>query len=42
MTTLTFHRLRENGIISVENPMRTAVEQGRFEELPDDYQEDVD
>ncbi|EMR72002.1 putative guanine nucleotide exchange factor synembryn protein [Eutypa lata UCREL1] len=33
---------RANGVISVENPVRTAVEQGRFEELPDDYQEDVD
>ncbi|RYP44402.1 hypothetical protein DL768_009134 [Monosporascus sp. mg162] len=37
-----FERLRANGIISVENPVRTAVQEGRFEELPDDYQEDVD
>ncbi|GAW11715.1 hypothetical protein ANO14919_010650 [Xylariales sp. No.14919] len=37
-----FERLRANGIISVENPVRTAVEEGRFEELPDDYREDVD
>ncbi|KAK7748340.1 hypothetical protein SLS62_008708 [Diatrype stigma] len=37
-----FERLRANGVISVENPVRTAVEQGRFEELPDDYQENVD
>ncbi|KAI8624770.1 guanine nucleotide exchange factor [Xylariaceae sp. FL1651] len=37
-----FERLRANGVISVENPIRTAVEEGRFEELPDDYQEDVD
>ncbi|KAI1363271.1 guanine nucleotide exchange factor [Xylaria arbuscula] len=37
-----FQRLQANGVISVGNPMRTAVEQGRFEELPDDYQEDVD
>ncbi|KAI1326978.1 guanine nucleotide exchange factor [Xylariaceae sp. FL0255] len=35
-----FERLRANGVISVENPMRTAVEEGRFEELPDD--EEVD
>lgn len=28
-------RLRANGIISVENPVRTAVESGRIEELPD-------
>ncbi|KAJ1327827.1 Guanine nucleotide exchange factor synembryn [Microdochium nivale] len=31
-----FERLRANGIISAENPLRTAVEQGRFEELGDD------
>lgn len=37
-----FQRLQANGVISVENPLRTAVEQGRFEELPDDYKEDVD
>ncbi|KAI1261381.1 guanine nucleotide exchange factor [Xylariaceae sp. FL1019] len=35
-----FERLRANGVISVENPVRTAVEEGRFEELPDDYQEE--
>ncbi|KAI0426491.1 guanine nucleotide exchange factor [Xylaria sp. FL1042] len=35
-----FQRLQANGVISVENPIRTAVEEGRFEELPDD--EDVD
>ncbi|KAI1431362.1 guanine nucleotide exchange factor [Xylaria sp. CBS 124048] len=34
--------LQANGIISVENPIRTAVQEGRFEELPDDYEEDVD
>ncbi|KAI1420165.1 guanine nucleotide exchange factor [Xylaria sp. FL1777] len=37
-----FQRLQANGVISVENPVRTAVEEGRFEELPDDYKEDVD
>ncbi|KAI1827187.1 guanine nucleotide exchange factor synembryn-domain-containing protein [Xylaria intraflava] len=37
-----FQRLQANGIISVENPIRTAVQEGRFEELPDDYQENVD
>lgn len=37
-----FQRLQANGVMSVENPLRTAVEQGRFEELPDDYKEDVD
>lgn len=29
-------RLRANGVISAENPLRTAVEQGRFEELQED------
>ncbi|KAI2640968.1 guanine nucleotide exchange factor [Xylaria nigripes] len=37
-----FQRLQANGVISIENPIRTAVETGRFEELPDDYQENVD
>ncbi|GAP88140.1 putative guanine nucleotide exchange factor synembryn [Rosellinia necatrix] len=37
-----FQRLQANGLISVENPMRTAVEEGRFEELPDDHKEDSD
>ncbi|KXJ91293.1 guanine nucleotide exchange factor [Microdochium bolleyi] len=31
-----FERLRANGIISAENPLRTAVEQGRFEEIDND------
>ncbi|KAI1799134.1 guanine nucleotide exchange factor [Daldinia bambusicola] len=37
-----FERLRANGVISAENPVRTAVQEGRFEELPDDYKEDSD
>ncbi|KAI1342917.1 guanine nucleotide exchange factor [Xylariaceae sp. FL0016] len=37
-----FERLRANGIVSAENPVRTAQQEGRFEELPDDYEEDVD
>ncbi|KAI0169944.1 guanine nucleotide exchange factor [Hypoxylon sp. FL1284] len=35
-----FERLRANGVMSVENPLRTAVEEGRLEELPDDYESD--
>jgi len=31
-----FERLRANGVISAENPLRTAVEQGRFEEIKED------
>ncbi|KAH8682330.1 guanine nucleotide exchange factor, Ric8 [Xylariales sp. PMI_506] len=37
-----FERLRANGVISVENPVRTAQQAGRFEELPDDYEDDRD
>ncbi|KAI2467074.1 guanine nucleotide exchange factor [Annulohypoxylon bovei var. microspora] len=37
-----FERLRANGVISAENPVRTAVQEGRFEELPDDYEEELD
>ncbi|KAI0410106.1 guanine nucleotide exchange factor [Xylaria palmicola] len=37
-----FQRLQANGMVSVENPLRTAVEEGRFEELPDDFEEDAD
>ncbi|KAI1772073.1 guanine nucleotide exchange factor [Hypoxylon cercidicola] len=35
-----FERLNANGVMSVENPLRTAVQEGRFEELPDDYESD--
>ena len=42
LTDLILPRLRANGIMSVENPVRTAVQEGRFEELPDDYKEDSD
>lgn len=35
-----FERLNQLGVISVENPIREAVQSGRFEELPDD--ENVD
>ncbi|KAK4100670.1 guanine nucleotide exchange factor synembryn-like protein [Parathielavia hyrcaniae] len=31
-----FERLRQTGIVSVVNPVATAVQEGRFEELPDD------
>ncbi|KAI2604480.1 guanine nucleotide exchange factor [Hypoxylon fragiforme] len=34
-----FERLRANGVISAENPVRTAVQEGRFEELPDNYED---
>ncbi|KAK9466891.1 guanine nucleotide exchange factor [Lipomyces arxii] len=30
---LTVIRMRQNGVVKVENPIRTAVESGRFEEL---------
>ncbi|KAH6657289.1 guanine nucleotide exchange factor [Truncatella angustata] len=37
-----FERLRANGVISAENPVRVAQQSGRFEELPDDYEEEDD
>lgn len=33
------NRLKKTGVINVENPVRQAVEQGRFQELPDDADE---
>ncbi|KAK4129621.1 guanine nucleotide exchange factor synembryn-like protein [Parathielavia appendiculata] len=41
---ILFERLRQTGVVSVENPVATAVREGRFEELPDDDElaEDVD
>lgn len=35
-----FERARANGLLGVENPVRQAVEAGRFEELPDDADSD--
>jgi hypothetical protein len=38
-------RLKKNGIIQVQNPVAQAVQEGRFEELPDDEEdaaEDLD
>jgi len=29
------HRVKKSGVISVENPIEKAVQEGRFEELPD-------
>jgi Guanine nucleotide exchange factor synembryn len=34
-----FERLERNGVINVQNPLRAAMEEGRLEELPDDYEE---
>lgn len=34
-----FERLRATGVVDVVNPVRQAVEEGRFEELPDDQEE---
>jgi hypothetical protein len=34
-----FERLRATGVVDVVNPVRQAVEEGRFEELPDDHEE---
>ncbi|KAI4600684.1 hypothetical protein KJ359_012846 [Pestalotiopsis sp. 9143b] len=37
-----FERLRANGIISAENPVRAAQQSGRFEELSDNDEDDLD
>ncbi|KAK3495881.1 guanine nucleotide exchange factor [Neurospora crassa] len=37
-----FERAKKLGIVNVENPVAKAVQEGRFEELPDDYEEDSD
>ncbi|TID20883.1 guanine nucleotide exchange factor [Venturia nashicola] len=34
-----FERLRATGMVDVVNPVRQAVEEGRFEELPDDHED---
>ncbi|EAQ93536.1 hypothetical protein CHGG_01771 [Chaetomium globosum CBS 148.51] len=36
-----FERLRQTGVVSVENPVATAMQEGRIQELPDD-EEDLD
>ncbi|KAK4238095.1 guanine nucleotide exchange factor synembryn-like protein [Achaetomium macrosporum] len=36
-----FERLKQTGVMSVQNPVEKAVQEGRFEELPDDA-EDLD
>jgi len=35
-------RLRSLGLVNVENPVTQAVQEGRFEELPDDDEYDSD
>ncbi|KAL5611514.1 uncharacterized protein BROUX77_001670 [Berkeleyomyces rouxiae] len=37
-----FERLRATGVVDIENPVTKAKQEGRFEELPDDYEEDED
>jgi hypothetical protein len=34
-----FERLRATGVMDVKNPVEQAIQEGRFEELPDDYNE---
>jgi hypothetical protein len=34
-------RLRQTGVVSVENPVGKAMQEGRIQELPDD-EEDLD
>ena len=35
-----FERLKKTGVVDVVNPVEMAMREGRFEELPDDYEED--
>ena len=35
-----FERLRKTGVVDVVNPVEMAMREGRFEELPDDYEEE--
>ncbi|KAL2165379.1 hypothetical protein VTH06DRAFT_677 [Thermothelomyces fergusii] len=35
-----FERLKQNKVMSVQDPVEKAVQEGRFQELPDDYSED--
>ncbi|KIW04185.1 uncharacterized protein PV09_04496 [Verruconis gallopava] len=35
-----FERLKKTGVVDVENPVAKAMQEGRFEELPDDYDEE--
>lgn len=35
-------RLKKTGVVNIQNPVEKAVQEGRFEELPDDYVEELD
>ncbi|QUC23705.1 uncharacterized protein UV8b_07946 [Ustilaginoidea virens] len=37
-----FERLKKTGVINVQNPVEKALHEGRFEELPDDFVEELD
>ena len=37
-----FARLKKTGVINVQNPVEKALHEGRFEELPDDFVEELD
>lgn len=34
------YRLRKTGIVDIENPVAKAFQEGRFEELPDNVEDD--
>lgn len=40
LLTWQVNRLKQNKVMSVQNPVEKAVQEGRFQELPDDYSED--
>lgn len=35
-------RLKKTGVIKVQNPVEQAINEGRFEELSDEYVEELD
>ncbi|KAG6006335.1 hypothetical protein E4U21_007138 [Claviceps maximensis] len=37
-----FERLKKTGVINIQNPVEKAIQEGRFEELSDDYVEELD
>lgn len=37
-----FERLKKTGVVDVVNPVEQAVREGRFQELPDNYEEETD
>jgi len=37
---MVMNRLKQTGVVSVQNPVEKAMQEGRIQELPDDDEED--